>query len=202
LDLRDWHVIAGGQACPLRPMIRKVYGGAGFEFAADGQYKAESSPDTPFDTPAAFWEVGWAAAEVRVDPETGKVDLLQLVISGDAGNVINHLGARGQDEGRRRDGDRSGPVRGIALRRHRTGQRRGAHLPRADGRRPPAVIREHHPGTGPRRRPAQRQGSWRCAGLLSVPPAIADAVGAQFTELPMTPERMLAALDRARVPAS
>jgi CO/xanthine dehydrogenase Mo-binding subunit len=205
LDLRDWHVIAGGQAYPLRPMIRKAYGGTGFEFAADGQYKAEFSPDTPFDTPAAFWEVGWAAAEVRVDPETGKVDLLQLVISGDAGNVINHLGARGQDEG--------AAVMGIGqalfeeLRYDGTellnGEALNYRVPMADDL--PAsfvsITQEQGHGSGPHGAKGLGEG-----GLLPVPPAIAaaiaDAVGAQLTELPMTPERVLAALDRASAAAS
>ena len=35
-----------------------------------------------------------------------------------------------------------------------------------------------------------------CCPLLS--PGIADAVGAQLIDLPMTPERVLAALDRSR----
>lgn len=205
LDLRDWQVLAGGQAYALRPMIRKVYGGTGFEFAADGHYKAEFSPDTPFDTPAAFWEVGWAAAEVRVDPETGKVELLQLVISGDAGNVINHLGARGQDEG--------AAVMGIGqalfeeLRYDGTellnGEALNYRVPMADDLPSSfvSITQEQGHGSGPHGAKGLGEG-----GLLPVPPAIAaaiaDAVGAQLTELPMTPERVLAALDRAGAPVS
>lgn len=205
LELRDWQVIAAGQAYPLRPMIRKAYGGTGFEFAADGQYKAEFSPETPFETPAAFWEVGWAAAEVTVDPETGKVELLQLVVSGDAGKVINHLGVRGQDEG--------SAVMGIGqalfeeLRYDGTellnGEALDYRVPMADDVPSSflSITQEQGHGSGPHGAKGLGEG-----GLLPVPPAIAaaiaDAVGAQLTELPMTPERVLAALDRANAPAS
>jgi CO/xanthine dehydrogenase Mo-binding subunit len=201
LHLRDWQVLAGGQAHPLPPMIRQVYGGTGFEFTADGQYKAELSPDTPFETPCAFWEVGWAAAEVKVDPETGQVDMLQLVISGDAGNLVNHLGARGQDEG--------GAVMGLGqalfeeLRYDGTellnGEALNYRVPMADDLPPSfvSITQEQGHASGPHGAKGLGEG-----GLLPVPPAIAaaiaDAVGAQLNDLPMTPERVLAALDLQR----
>lgn len=200
LDLRDWQVIAGGEAHPLPPMIRKVYGGTGFEFTAEGQYKADLTPDTPFETPAAFWEIGWAAAEVKVDPETGKVDVLQLVISGDAGNVVNHLGARGQDEGAAVMG--LGQALFEELRYDGTellnGEALNYRVPMADDLPSSfvSITQEQGHGSGPHGSKGLGEG-----GMLPVPPAIAaaiaDAVGAQLTELPMTPERVLDAIDRA-----
>lgn len=204
LELRDWTVLAGGDAYPLTPMIRKVFGGTGFEFAADGYYKADFSPETPFETPCAFWEVGWAAAEVKVDPETGKVDVLQLVISGDAGAVINHLGARGQDEGAAVMG--LGQALFEELRYEGTGLLNGEALnyrvPMADDLPPSfvSITQEQGHGSGPYGSKGLGEG-----GLLPVPPAIAaavaDAVGAQLTELPMTPEKVLRAIDRHQAAA-
>jgi CO/xanthine dehydrogenase Mo-binding subunit len=204
LGLRNWQVTVAGTAHPLQPLIREVYGGTGFEFAADGQYKAELAMDAPFETRCAFWEVGWAAAEVKVDPETGKVEILQLVISGDAGTVISHLGARGQDEG--------AAVMGLGQALFEELRYDGAELlngealdyrvPMADDL--PAsfvsITQEQGHGSGPYGAKGLGEG-----GMLPVPPAIAaaiaDAVGAQLTDLPMTPERVLDALDGVHPPA-
>ncbi|WP_433273698.1 xanthine dehydrogenase family protein molybdopterin-binding subunit [Pseudonocardia xinjiangensis] len=199
LDLRDWQVIADGVGHPLPRMIQQVYGGTGFEFSAEGQYKAAFSSETPFETQAAFWEIGWAAAEVKVDVETGKVDVLQLVISGDAGKVINHLGARGQDEGAAVMG--LGQALFEELRYEGTdllnGEALNYRVPMADDL--PAsfvsITQEQGHGSGPFGSKGLGEG-----GMLPVPPAIAaaiaDAVGVQLTELPMTPERVLDAIDR------
>jgi CO/xanthine dehydrogenase Mo-binding subunit len=199
LDLRDWQVIAGGAAHPLPPMIRKVYGGTGFEFSAEGQYKARFSPETPFETACAFWEIGWAAAEVMVDAETGRVDVLQLVISGDAGKVVNHLGARGQDEGAAVMG--LGQALFEELRYEGTnllnGEALNYRVPMADDVPTSfvSITQEQGHGSGPYGSKGLGEG-----GMLPVPPAIAaaiaDAVGAQLTELPMTPQRVLDAIDR------
>jgi CO/xanthine dehydrogenase Mo-binding subunit len=204
LELRDWQVTVAGTSHPLLPMIRKVYGGSGYEFTADGQYKAELTEDTPFETPCAFWEAGWAAAEVKVDAETGKVDVLQLVISGDAGTVINHLGARGQDEGAAVMG--LGQALFEELRYEGTellnGEALNYRVPMADDIPPSfvSITQEQGHGSGPFGAKGLGEG-----GMLPVPPAIAsaiaDAVGAQLADLPMTNERVLAAIDRARRPA-
>jgi CO/xanthine dehydrogenase Mo-binding subunit len=203
LELRDWQVTAAGKEYPLPPMIRAVYGGTGFEFTADGQYKAELTQDTPFETPCAFWEVGWAAAEVKVDKETGKVDVLQLVISGDAGTVVNHLGARGQDEGAAVMG--LGQALFEEMRYEGTdllnGEALNYRVPMADDLPMSflSITQEQGHGSGPYGAKGLGEG-----GMLPVPPAIAaaiaDAVGAQLTDLPMTPERVLAGIDRTHSP--
>ena len=51
------------------------YGGAGFEFSADGYFKALLDHNAPLESPCVFWEIGWGGAEVEVDPETGVVTL-------------------------------------------------------------------------------------------------------------------------------
>lgn len=136
-----------------------------------------------------------------VDPETGKVELLQLVISGDAGKVINALGARGQDEG--------AAVMGIGQALFEELRYEGSELlngealdyrvPMADDmpRSFISITQEQGHGSGPFGSKGLGEG-----GMLPVPPAIAaaiaDAVGAQITGLPMSPERVLTAIDAAR----
>ncbi|WP_327298868.1 xanthine dehydrogenase family protein molybdopterin-binding subunit [Streptomyces sp. NBC_01197] len=198
LELRNWEVVAKGQVYSLTPLTRRVFGGRSYEFTGDGHYKPDSSAESAFETPCAFWEVAWAAAEVTVDPETGRVELLKLVISGDAGKVINALGARGQDEG--------AAVMGIGqalfeeLRYEGSellnGEALNYRLPMADDlpRSFVSITQEQGHGSGPFGSKGLGEG-----GMLPVPPAIAaaiaDAVGAQITSLPMSPERVLTAIE-------
>ncbi|KRF14687.1 xanthine dehydrogenase family protein molybdopterin-binding subunit [Nocardioides sp. Soil796] len=198
LALRDWVVVGpDGAEHPLAPLVMGTFGGTGFEFTADGFFKSGNSHLAPLEAPCVFWEIGWAAAEVEVDPETGKVTVLQLVVSGDAGKVINKLGCRGQDEGAavfglgqslfeelRYDGDR--PVNAEAL---------DYRVPLAEDlpERFWSLTQEQGHGAGPFGAKGMGEGT-----MLPVAPviaqAIADAVGAQLTDLPMSPERVFRAL--------
>lgn len=200
LRLDDWTVVdAAGERHPLVPWIMQTYGGTGFEFTGEGFFKAPNSAAAPLEAPCVFWEVGWAAAEVEVDPDTGKVTVLQLVVSGDAGRVVSALGARGQDEGAAVFG------LGQALfeqMRFEDGQLCNGEallyrVPLAEDvpERFVSITQEQGHAAGPFGAKGLAEGT-----LLPVAPAIAqaiaDAVGVQLTELPMTPARVWAALRR------
>ncbi len=60
------------QRRPLGPMVMAHYGGPGFEFTADGFYMAPTDHNAPLELQCPFWEMGWGAAEVEVDIETGR----------------------------------------------------------------------------------------------------------------------------------
>jgi CO/xanthine dehydrogenase Mo-binding subunit len=198
LTLRDWTVVHDGTEHPLAPMIMRVYGGTGFEFTADGDFKATESHLAPLEAPCVFWEIGWAAAEVAVDEETGQVTVLQLVVSGDAGRVINAIGCRGQDEGAAVFG--LGQALFEELRYDGTALLNGEALdyrvPLAEDipARFTSITQEQGHGAGPFGSKGMGEGT-----MLPVAPAIAqaiaDATGAQLTALPMSPERVLTALD-------
>ena len=66
------------------------YGGTGFEFSADGYFKAPSDHHAPLEAPCVFWEIGWGAVEVAVDTQP-QVTILKLVASSDAGRAINPM---------------------------------------------------------------------------------------------------------------
>ena len=100
LRLENWHAVRGEQRHSIADLVLHEFGGIGFQFAADGFQKAPLDKRAPLDSPCVFWEIGWAAVAVAVDPGTGKVTIEKLVISGDAGKAINPLVCRGQDEGR------------------------------------------------------------------------------------------------------
>lgn len=99
LDLVDGMVQHGQARHPLVPLVMHHFGGTGYEFSADGFYKPPLDANAPLDAPCVFWEIGWGAAEVEVDLETGKLDVVKLVASGDTGRSIDPLVCRGQEDG-------------------------------------------------------------------------------------------------------
>ncbi|MFK0039419.1 xanthine dehydrogenase family protein molybdopterin-binding subunit [Paenarthrobacter sp. NPDC090517] len=203
IRLDNWHIVdAEGITYELPPLILDRFGGTGFEFTADGYYKVRNSSSAPLEAPCIFWEIGWAAAEVEVDPETGRVELLQLVVSGDAGKVVNKLGCRGQDEG--------AAVFGLAQAlfeelRYEDGELLNGEallyrVPLAEDipRLFSSITQEQGHGAGPFGTKGMGEG-----GMLPIAPAIAqaiaDATGAQLTSLPMTPERVYNGIRAARL---
>lgn len=205
LDLVDGAIHDGdGNTHPLLPLIVGVFGGAGFEFSGDGFFKAENSEAAPLEAPCVFWEIGWAAAEVSVDLDTGKVTVEQLVVSGDAGRVINELACRGQDEGAAVFGlgqalfeelrfEEGALINGEALLyRHPLAEDIPQHFE--------GITQEQGHGRGPFNTKGMGEGT-----MLPVAPAIAqaihDAVGVQLRQLPMTPERVFNAMQEQQKPA-
>lgn len=198
LTLDNWTVVdAAGDRHPIVPLVMHIFGGTGFEFTGEGLFKAPNSAQAPLEAPCIFWEIGWAGVEVEVDPDTGKVTVLQLVVSGDAGRVMSKLGCRGQDEG--------AAVFGLAQAlfeelRYEDGQVRNGEallyrVPLAEDI--PETFRSITQEQGHAQGPFGAKGLAEGA-MLPIAPAIAqavaDAVGAQLTELPMTPARVFAAL--------
>lgn len=198
-ELRDWVVHTPGDAhYPLFPRIMAVFGNTGFEFSADGFYKAHNSHRAPLEAPCVFWEIGWAAAEVEVDLETGLVTVLQLVVSGDAGKVVSKLGCRGQDEGAAVFGlaqalfeEMRYGVDGEFL----NGEALLYRVPLAEDipMKFSSITQEQGHGPGPFGAKGMGEG-----GMLPVAPAIAQAIAqatsAELTRLPMTPERVFTAI--------
>ena len=144
------------------------------------------------------WEIGWGAAEVDVDEETGRVVVRRLIVSGDAGRAIQKDVCRGQDEG--------AAVMALGQALFETMQYDGAALANiaaAKYRVPlasdlPEVFRAitQEQGHGPGPFGAKGMGE---AGILPVAAAIAnaveDATGVRITSLPITAEKVLAALE-------
>jgi CO/xanthine dehydrogenase Mo-binding subunit len=197
LRLENWSVIKDNQAHALAPLIMREFGGTGFEFVGQGYFKVPTDHHAPLEAQCVSWEIGWGAAEVEVDEETGRFDVLRLVVSGDAGRAIQKDVCRGQDEGAavmalgqalfegmRYEG---ADLMNIAAAKYR--------VPLASDLPPSfrAITQEQGHGPGPFG--AKGMGE---AGILPVMPAIAnaieDAVGVRITSLPITPEKVLAAL--------
>jgi putative selenate reductase molybdopterin-binding subunit len=141
---------------------------------------------------------GAVAVEARVDPETGEVSVLRGAVVADTGRVVNPVAHRGQMEG--------GFVYGLS-------QALIENLVVADGvvatvslgdyklasaaDVPPLEIRvlPPHPSTGDA---PLSVGELVNVGIApAVANAVADATGARVRDLPITPQRVLAALRHA-----
>jgi CO/xanthine dehydrogenase Mo-binding subunit len=203
LILEDWTVRKGNEVIPLAPMIMKNFGGPGFEFTGTGYYKPRVPDDhsAPLETPVDFWEIGWGGAEVEVDQQTGQVRVLKLVVSSDFGRIVHHGACRGQDEGSAMMGlgqalfetvlyDGGRPANGTPLsyRVPLSTDLPGEFI---------SISQEQGHGRGPFGTKGGGEG-----GILPVASAIAnaidDAVGVRITDLPITPEKVLAALDKQK----
>lgn len=198
LTLDDWIIRKGDEAFPLPLLIMGYYGGTGFEFVGRGYFKPLTEHSAPLESKCVSWEIGWGAAEVDVDTETGQVTVLRLIVSGDAGRAIQKDVCRGQDEG--------AAVMGLGGALFEEMKYVGPDLKniRAFDYRVPlardlpedfrSITQEQGHGPGPFGTKGMGE-----AGLLPVASAIAnaveDAVGVRITSLPITPEKVLAALD-------
>ncbi len=139
------------------------------------------------------------AAEVEVDPDTGEITLLGFAVAQDAGFAINPLSVAGQMQGGASQG------LGIALSeemlydsdgRLLNGNLLDYRLPTSRDLPPiEAIIVEVPSEEGPYG--ARIVGEPSIVGAAAaVANAVAAAVGARVTEIPMTPERVLRALGK------
>jgi CO/xanthine dehydrogenase Mo-binding subunit len=157
---------------------------------------------TPFDdttyTGDAYPAFGWAAcvARVDVDLDTGEVDVREVVAADDVGRVIHPVLAEGQVEGGTLQAVGYATIEEIKLRDGRYLNDRLATyiIPTAlDAPRIETILVEApfagapHGAKGVGELPMD-------VGAPAVVAAIADATGVWVTDLPASPERILAAL--------
>jgi CO/xanthine dehydrogenase Mo-binding subunit len=151
-------------------------------------------PDTGQGIASTHWHQGAAAARVRVDEETGKVTVERLHGVAYAGRVVDRVGAELQNEGSMVMGLGTALFEEIGF---GDGQVVNANLSDynvpAAGDLPAAFTHELIEREG-----AEAHGLGETV-LPPVPAAIGNALGSlgiELHELPMTPERVLEAIDR------
>jgi CO/xanthine dehydrogenase Mo-binding subunit len=150
-------------------------------------------PDTGQGVASSHWHQGAGAAEVRVDEETGKVEVVRLHASVYAGRVVNPPGAELQNEGSMIMGLGGALYEGVSF---VDGQVTNANL--SDYEIPsladlPELTHDLVQHLG-----AEVHGLGETA-VPPVPAAIGNALGSlgiQVTELPITSEAVLDAIDR------
>jgi len=198
LYLKDWTVEKGGRVLPLQPLAIEYFGGYGCEFVGRGFFKVDEDLTTALNAKRLFWMPSWIGVEVDVDEETGQYIITNFIAGTDAGRVINTAAVRGQIEG--------GALQGLSQAMFETLVYAGEQLATAT----PLTYRlalatdlpaqfhsfaeEHGMGPGP----FGSKGIGE-SGILAVAAALANAidnaVGVRITSLPITPEKILSALD-------
>jgi CO/xanthine dehydrogenase Mo-binding subunit len=140
-------------------------------------------------------------AEVEVDTETGEVRVVRYNEAGDCGQAINPVSVEGQVEGSIlmalgqalfEEVQVAPDGRLLNPNFHDYKIPTAADLPHletniVDSYDPESPFGAKEAGEGPIQ-----------AGIPAILNAIHDAIGVRFTEVPVTPEKVLAALDRAR----
>jgi len=149
---------------------------------------------------SAAYGFGAQMAEVEVDTETGRVRVLRLVCANDVGRAINPMAVEGQIEGGAQMGlgyalteellVRDGDVLNPDFLDYRLFT--AADMPEIE-----TIIVETSDPEGPfgAKGVGEMGGTPTAAAIAN---AVFDAVGLRLTRLPMTPERVLAALDAQR----
>jgi xanthine dehydrogenase molybdenum-binding subunit len=184
---------------PISKLVRKLH------FKSGGQHLVG---DCFYDPPtemqdrdfrgnfSAAYVTGVQATRVKVDPQTGKVRVLEVVAVHDVGRIINPAGLEGQVEG----GIQMGL--GFALMEELKTVRGEVLNPTfLDYKMPTAAdmprIRMYFVETNDPEGPFGAKGIGE-AGAIACPPAIVnaihDATGIRFTRLPVTMERVYRAL--------
>ncbi len=202
LDVVEGEVRA--KALPERKMsIGEVVRGAGRVIEGNGKWLAggEVLDAQKYGNPSTTYSFSTHAAEVEVDMETGIVRVLQICCGHDPGRVINRLGAEGQVEGGAVQGMSYAMMESLApLEGHLRGKNFHDYLIATSMDAPP-IEHDFFESMDP-------HGPYGAKGLAEVAinpitAAICNAIyhatgGARIRTLPITPERVLEAIEQAR----
>jgi carbon-monoxide dehydrogenase large subunit len=201
IDVEDGRAIARTGNRPsltFGELARMAQGMPGFSFAPGQTPGLEHT--AYFTPPQASYCNGTHVVEVEVDPMTGGVTLLRYTVAHDSGNVINPMIVDGQVQG------------GVA---HGVGNALFEWMKYDDGAQPltttfqdyllptapdvPGCVIEHVETPNPLN-PLGVKGAGE-GGTIPAPAAIVAAIedalspfGVQFTDVPLTPERIVVAL--------
>jgi CO/xanthine dehydrogenase Mo-binding subunit len=197
VTLDDGKVSGGGKSMAIREVMRRHFGAAEGEIVGRGYFKVPKNPAVPLGYPSPFWEIGFGAAEVEIDGETGTAKLASYVSLTDAGKMINPQQCRGQDEGAAVFGIGQTFFEDLA---YDNGQLTNGTL--IDYRLPrfsdvpknfETIILEEGGGRGPYGAKGMGEG-----GILAVAPAVCnaveDAIGVRMQSVPLTPEKIWRAM--------
>jgi CO/xanthine dehydrogenase Mo-binding subunit len=145
------------------------------------------------------YDFGGCAVEVEVDPETGTVRVTDAVLVADVGTVINPVAHLGQLVGGFAMGFGAGIMEGLEVEDGAitTLSLADMKIP-TSGDMPPLRVVQIPTLVGPGAFGAKAAGELTNAPVApAIANAVADAVGVRITEMPISAERVLAALQAA-----
>jgi CO/xanthine dehydrogenase Mo-binding subunit len=187
------------QRLSFREVMQRHFRDSEGEIWGRGYFKIDQDKNVPLGYPSPFWEIGFGAAEVEVDVETGAVQVLRYVSLTDAGKMINPLQCHAQDEGAAVFGLGQALFEDLA---YQDGQLANGNLvdyclPRFTDlpQELSTVIMEGGGGPGPYGAKGMGEG-----GILPVAPAIGNAVfaavGTRLLAVPLTPDLVWKAMNK------
>lgn len=188
--LENGMAFGGEERLSFREVMQRYFRESEGEIWGRGYFKIEKDPNVPLGFPSPFWEIGFGAAEVEVDIETGKVELLRYISLTDAGKMINPMQCEAQDEGAAVFGLGQALFEDLA---YQDGQLLNGTLidyclPRFTDLPNEFVTTIMEGGGGPGPYGAKGMGE---GGILPVAPAIGNAVfaatGMRLQSVPLTP---------------
>lgn len=196
VHIQNGEIIAGGIRKSIPEVLTQTRHLGGIEICEIGQYIL-SGTNAPLGGSTPFWEPCWAAVEVEVNPNTGKVNVCKLLTAVDAGRAINLQQVEGQDIGSSMQG------LGAALFEEMVFEDGTLKNPTLVQYRLPLItdlpddfhsrVIENGDGPGPFGAKGVGEG-----GLMAVPAAIgnavAQAIGVHINELPLKPEKVWRAI--------
>jgi CO/xanthine dehydrogenase Mo-binding subunit len=194
---------ANGESVSFAEVMHTIFLSRAGELIGHGAYQDIKTQEAALGSPTTFWEIGWGAAEVEVDPDSGQIKLLKYVSLADVGKAIHPILCEGQDEGGVMNAIGHSLLEEMI---YKDGQLLNPNL--VDYRVPAfadlpnefeTILVESHNGPGPFGAKGTGEG-----GLLPVAPAIGNAVkqatGLRLYDLPLTPEKVWRALRAKRSP--
>ena len=191
---------------PLVAAAQDALGGLRGEFVGQGTSRLRGVKGHPLGGDAAFYEFNCTAIEVEIDPGTGEVLLTKHVTVGDVGTELNPTQVVSQDEGAAIMGlghclmeqvlvDDEGRIRNLGALDYRIPTFNDVALNLISD------SVENGDGPGPYGCKGISEGALLCtAGAVGA--AVAQAIGTQITELPLTAERIWTAMQAASEPAT
>ncbi len=207
LDLRDGVIVAHGVGprATLAELLGR-YGVEGYSLAAEARYSSAGSlllAADPGMEPVStiFLMISTQAAEIEVDVETGVIRVLKVAAAADVGRAVNPTGCEQQIEG--------GVVMGLSNTLFEDlildGGGRIANGTLADYKLAtiqdvpeivPIIVESDHPEA-----PFGAKGIGEPAAAATAPAianALFDAIGVRIKDLPLTPSRVLDAIEAGR----
>jgi CO/xanthine dehydrogenase Mo-binding subunit len=185
--------VAGADEAPFDVVAERIARGAAVETIG-----SHNKPHTP-DEPGHYQAVGYIV-EVEVDPETGAVRVLDVLLAADVGTIINPVAHQGQVDGALLFGFGQAFMEDLSVQDGQVavGTLGDYKLPCVMDIPPFRTVLLQEP-TGPGPLGAKAAGELTNTAF---PPAVANAIaaacGARLQELPVTSERVLAALETAK----
>ena len=198
VTIEGGRIRAADQDLSYAELIRAYFGPVRGELIGVGTARGRYIADHPLGGKAAFWEIIAVACEVEVDQETGLYQITKMATVTDIGKALNPQQVEAQDEGAAVMGLGNTMMEHLILDDHG----RILNLGALDYRIPTvkdtplqmhSLLVENGDGPGP----YGSKGTGE-SGILVVAPAVGSAVqeaaGVSIHDLPLTPERVWAAI--------